>query len=46
MDIAALERSFILMGTGMAVLFTFMIMLIAVVHFGIKFINKLPKKDT
>lgn len=46
MDIIALEKSFILLGIGMAVLFVFMGILIAVVHFGIKFLNKLPAKNS
>ena len=45
MDMAALEKSFILMGTGMIVLFVFMGLLIAVVHFGIRLLNRLPKKS-
>lgn len=44
MNIEALEKSFILMGTGMAVLFLFMGLLIVVVHFGIKLLQKLPQK--
>lgn len=44
MDFQALEKSFVLMGTGMAILFLFMGLLIAVVHFGIKLLNRLPKK--
>ncbi|HPX26047.1 MAG TPA: hypothetical protein PLG87_04510 [Treponemataceae bacterium] len=44
MNIDTLEKSFILMGTGMAVLFLFMGLLIAVVHFGIKLLQKLPQK--
>ena len=45
MDFQAVEKSFALMGTGMAILFLFMGLLIAVVHFGIKLLNRLPKKE-
>lgn len=45
MDIIALEKSFILLGIGMAVLFVFMGLLIAFVHYTVKFLNKFSKKN-
>lgn len=46
MNMEALKLSFILMGTGMIVLFLFMILLIAVVHFGVKFFRRFEKDKT